>query len=81
MLSFARPGVTLALDFPNRGTKTLRLLADLDAIIQEAGGALYPAKDARMPAHLFQSGFPQWETFSYFIDPGFSSNFWKRVST
>lgn len=80
-LSFARPGVTLALDFPNRGTKTLRLLADLDAIIQEAGGALYPAKDARMPAHLFQSGFPQWETFSYFIDPGFSSNFWKRVST
>ncbi|WNK21226.1 FAD-binding oxidoreductase [Halomonas piscis] len=80
MLSFCRPGTTLALDFPNRGRDTQRLLADLDAIVSAAGGALYPAKDARMPAHLFQSGFPEWEAFSRFIDPDFSSRFWQRVT-
>ncbi|MDV2077039.1 FAD-binding oxidoreductase [Marinobacter xestospongiae] len=80
MLSFPRPGTTLALDFPNRGAKTHKLLADLDAIVRDAGGALYPAKDARMPADLFQSGYPQWEAFSRFIDPNFSSRFWQRVT-
>lgn len=80
MLSFARPGTTLALDFPNRGRATQRLLADLDTIVSQAGGALYPAKDARMPASLFQSGFPRWEAFSEFIDPDFSSRFWQRVT-
>jgi FAD/FMN-containing dehydrogenase len=80
MLSFPRPGTTLALDFPNRGDKTLRLLEELDAIVREADGALYPGKDARMPASLFQSGYPQWETFSDYVDPGFSSRFWQRVT-
>lgn len=80
MLSFARPGATLALDFPNRGAASLRLFADLDAIVAQAGGALYPAKDARMPASLFRAGFPAWEAFSAFIDPRFSSSFWRRVN-
>lgn len=80
MLSFPRPGTTLALDFPNRGHDTLRLLEDLDAIVQEAGGALYPGKDARMPSSLFQSGYPLWEAFNEFVDPGFSSRFWQRVT-
>lgn len=80
LLSFARPGTTLALDFPNLGNKTLQLFHRLDAIVSEAGGALYPAKDARMPASLFQSGFPNWERFSDFIDPAFSSHFWRRVT-
>lgn len=80
MLSFPRPGTTLALDFPNRGNKTLRLLEELDAIVCEAGGTLYPGKDARMPATLFQSGYPQWEAFSEYVDPGFSSRFWQRVT-
>lgn len=81
MLSFPRPGTTLALDFPNRGRKTLRLLADLDKIVREAGGRLYPGKDARMPADVFQSGYPEWETFSQYIDPNFSSLFWQRVTS
>lgn len=80
MLSFPRPGTTLALDFPNLGVKTLKLFNRLDAIVSEAGGALYPAKDARMPASLFQSGFPNWKEFSNFIDPAFSSLFWRRVT-
>lgn len=80
MLSFPRPGTTLALDFPNRGKETETLFQQLDSIVASAGGALYPAKDARMPAEMFRSGYPAWEEFSRYIDPAFSSNFWERVS-
>jgi FAD/FMN-containing dehydrogenase len=79
LLSFPRVGVTLALDFPNRGERLERLLRTLDAIVAEAGGRIYPAKDGRMPGSLFRSGFPQWEQFRRFIDPACSSNFWRRV--
>lgn len=80
MLSFPRPGATLALDFPNRGPSTLGLLDRLDDIVAAAGGAVYPAKDARMPARCFKQYFPAWETFSHYIDPSFSSSFWRRVT-
>ncbi len=80
MLSFPRPGVTLALDFPNRGEQTLRLFRNLDAIVAEAGGAIYPAKDARMPGKLFRAAYPKWEAFTSYIDPKFSSSFWRRVT-
>ena len=79
LLSFAREGTTLALDFPNGGNETARLFAALDAIVSEAGGALYPAKDSRTPAAMFRSSFPRWEEFSSFIDPQFMSGFWRRV--
>ncbi len=79
LLSFPRPGTTLALDFPNRGEATLRLLSRLDSIVREAGGALYPAKDGRLPAELFRLGYPELERFSTHLDPGFSSSFWRRI--
>ncbi len=79
LLSFAREGISLALDFPNRGPATHRLLAQLDCIVAEAGGALYPAKDSRMPADMFRSSFPAWERFLRFRDPAFSSSFASRV--
>jgi FAD/FMN-containing dehydrogenase len=80
LMSFARPGTTLALDFPNRGGPTLRLLESLDEITRSAGGAVYPAKDARMSAASFQQYFPAWQRFSEFVDPHFSSSFWRRVT-
>ena len=80
LLSFPRPGLTLALDFPMRGDKALRLLESLDQIVLEAGGALYPAKDARMSAAMFESSFPGWRDFRRFIDPKLSSSFWRRVT-
>ncbi|BCX80917.1 hypothetical protein MIT9_P0495 [Methylomarinovum caldicuralii] len=80
MLSFPRPGVTLALDFPNRGPETLALFRELDAVVRDAGGGLYPAKDARMPGELFRRAYPEWENFQRFIDPQFSSSFWRRVT-
>jgi L-gulonolactone oxidase len=80
LLSFPRPGTTLALDFPNRGGETLSLMGRLDAIVREAKGALYPAKDGRMPADMFRLSFPQWETLARLKDPAMSSDFWRRVS-
>ena len=80
LLSFPRPGVTLALDFPNRGGPTLQLLESLDVITRAAGGAVYPAKDARMSAQSFQQYFPAWKQLQNYIDPKFSSSFWRRVT-
>jgi FAD/FMN-containing dehydrogenase len=79
MLSFPREGVTLALDFPNRGAALESLFVELDAIVSGAGGRLYPAKDGRMPGRMFREGFPRWQEFTRYIDPRCSSTFWRRV--
>lgn len=80
MLSFPRPGVTLAMDFAFRGKKTLKLLDELDNIVFANGGALYPAKDARMTPEHFRMSYPNWEEFAKYVDPKFSSSFWRRVT-
>ena len=80
LLSFPRPGATLALDFPNRGTATLELMARLDQIVLEAKGALYPAKDGRISPRMFRASFPRWETFLRHKDEAMSSDFWRRVA-
>ncbi len=80
LLSFPRPGLTLAVDLAFRGTSTLALLDALDAIVRDAGGAVYPAKDARMTSASFQAFFPRWREFAAHVDPRFSSSFWRRVA-
>lgn len=80
LLSFPRKGLTLALDFPNRGEKTLRLCNELDAIVRQCNGALYPAKDSRMSPEMFAFSYPQLDQFRQQIDPAFSSSFWRRVN-
>ena len=79
MMSFPQPGVTLALDFPNKGNRTLKLFERLDAIVHEAGGRLYPAKDARMPRNLFEAGYPRLSEFLQYRDPGMSSALSRRL--
>ncbi|MFL5496329.1 MAG: FAD-dependent oxidoreductase [Gemmatimonadales bacterium] len=79
LLSFPRPGITLAVDFAFRGPRTLALLEELDQVVREAGGAVYPAKDARMSPESFRRFFPAWERFAVQVDPRFSSSFWRRV--
>ena len=37
----------------------MKLFERLDAIVREAGGRIYAAKDARMPRDLFESGYPR----------------------
>ena len=80
MLSFPRPGLTIALDFAMRGERTLQLMESLDEIVLKSGGALYPAKDARMSPALFEASFPRWRSFVPYIDPKMSSSFWRRVT-
>jgi len=80
LLSFPRPGFTLALDFPSAGPELHALFERLDAIVIGAGGRLYPAKDGRMSGACFRAGFPQWERLTPYIDPAFSSGFWRRVT-
>ena len=79
LLSFPSEGTTLALDFPNQGSKTLKLFEQLDAIVESVGGRLYAAKDARMPRNLFESGYPKLEEFLCFRDPGINSGLSRRL--
>ncbi len=79
MLSFPQPGVTLALDFPNHGERTHRLFERLDAIVREAGGRIYLAKDARMPRDVFEAGYTRLNEFLKFRDPGISSGLSRRL--
>ncbi len=81
MLSFPRKGVTLALDFSIKGGTTFELLECLDSIVNEVGGVVYPCKDARLSVRNFQTYYPQWQEFSQYIDPRFSSSFWRRVTS
>jgi FAD/FMN-containing dehydrogenase len=80
LLSFPRQGTTLALDFANRGGPTLWLLDKLDAIVREAGGRLYPAKDGRLPPAMFRAGYPALDQFTTQMDRGMSSTFWRRMA-
>lgn len=79
MFSFPRKGVTLALDFPNKGQKLLVLLKDLDTLVIHNGGRVYPAKDARMSSEAFKSYYPDWQDFLQYKDSRFDSDFWRRV--
>jgi len=79
MMSFPEPGVTLALDFPNHETRTHKLLDRLDAIVKEAKGRIYPAKDARMPRKLFEAGYPKLNEFLQYRDAGISSALSRRL--
>ena len=79
LMSFPMPGATLALDFPNRGEATRRLLLDLYRIASDAGGRLYPAKDGCSPEASLVQGYPQYEQFSRLLDPGLSSMMARRL--
>ncbi|MCW5936791.1 MAG: FAD-binding oxidoreductase [Fimbriimonadaceae bacterium] len=72
MLSFPKEGLTLALDIPwSDGLEDL--LERLDAVVLEAGGRLYLAKDSRMPRAMFEAGYPRREEFcaaKRAVDPG-----------
>lgn len=79
MMSFPQPGVTLALDFPNKRARTLKLFERLDAIVREAEGRIYLAKDARMPRDLFEAAYPRLNEFLKYRDPGISSEMSRRL--
>lgn len=80
LLSFPMPGATLALDLPNKGESTRRLLTRLTNAVIDAGGRIYPAKDATMSPQAFRAGYPAWRKFAEHRDPAIMSDFWRRVA-
>jgi FAD/FMN-containing dehydrogenase len=79
LLSFPKPGTTLALDFPQNDRLATDLFPRLDAIVREAGGRLYPAKDAHMNGEDFRRAYPAWLQVEALRDPALESRFWQRV--
>lgn len=63
MLSYLFPGITLALDFPNRGKATRDLFERLDEIVLQHSGRLYLAKDALTSASTFARMYPRLPEF------------------
>jgi FAD/FMN-containing dehydrogenase len=80
LMSFPKPGLTLALDFPIKPEKSFALFKRLADMTQEFGGRLYPAKDAAMTPSQFRAFYPQWERFARYKDPVLTSGFWERVT-
>jgi decaprenylphospho-beta-D-ribofuranose 2-oxidase len=72
LLSFCRPGITLALDLPNVGAPLRELTARLDRMVVEFGGRLYLAKDAMTTANVISQMYPRLDEFRQIkarIDP------------
>ena len=80
LMSFPRPGMTLALDFPIKPGKSFELFDRLAEMTREFGGRLYPAKDARMTAAQFRAFYPEAEKLVRYKDPALTSSFWERVT-
>ncbi len=57
LLSFPRPGITLALDFPCHPAHTQTVVDRLNGLVREHGGRIYLAKDA----HTRRADFPALE--------------------
>lgn len=79
LISFPLSGISLALDFPQSNKLTDVLFPKLDSIVREAGGRLYPAKDAHMKKEDFKSFYPNWDKLQEIKDPKLTSKFWRRV--
>lgn len=83
LLSFPRPGFTLALDFP-ANPANLDVLAELDAITADHGGRIYFAKDACATASSVAAGYDRRDEFiairrRYGFDQRFSSLLSRRL--
>jgi len=72
-------GLTFALDFSNKGLSTLRLLERLDAVVREAKGRIYLAKDGRMSTQMIHAIYPRMREFAVHVDSAFCSDLWKRA--
>jgi FAD/FMN-containing dehydrogenase len=73
LLSFPMEGLTLSLDLPYRGPPTEALVHTLNAIVREAGGRVYLAKDAVTRAEDFARMEPRlaaWRGVRERWDPG-----------
>lgn len=78
LISFPREGITVAIDM-KVDANTEKCVVAMNQLVAEHGGAVYPAKDRFMTREQFEVFFPGIGDFKNFIDPGFQSDFQKRV--
>ncbi|MEE9384271.1 MAG: FAD-binding oxidoreductase [Nannocystaceae bacterium] len=83
LLSFPREGYTFAIDFPIR-RNTVELLRRLDAMVRDAGGRIYLAKDSYVEAATARAMYPQFDRWlevkaTYDPDGIFTSNLGRRI--
>ena len=83
MLSFPKPGWTIAIDIPV-SPKLDSVLDELDALLVEAEGRIYLVKDARLKSETFRRMYPrfgEWLKVKQKVDPEwrFSSNLSRRL--
>jgi decaprenylphospho-beta-D-ribofuranose 2-oxidase len=64
LLSFPRPGISIAIDFPFRPTATQDLIDRLNRLVIAEGGRIYLAKDALTRAEHFRAMEPRVEAFN-----------------
>lgn len=72
MLSFLKPGITIALDIPMRGNHTQNVVDRLNDFVISKGGRVYLAKDALTKAEQFQKMEPrlsEWKQLRKKWDP------------
>lgn len=72
MLSFPKPGWTLTFDVPAGARGIGPFLAELDALVVDAGGRHYLAKDAHTTPDVIRSGYPrldEWKAVRRRFDP------------
>ena len=63
LLSFPKPGISIALDVPLRGARTQQLVDALNDVVLAAGGRIYLAKDALTRAEHFRAMEPRLPRF------------------
>lgn len=79
MLSFPKPGLTLAIDFP-MSFESIKLVDHLNEFITDSGGKVYLAKDSRLKKGQFLKMYPEVENYVRFKDPCFCSDLWRRLT-
>ncbi|MCL6576965.1 FAD-binding oxidoreductase [Kyrpidia sp.] len=84
LLSFPRPGYTLALDIPFRDAGLFGFLREMDEWVLRMGGRVYLTKDAELAPEIFEAMYPRLGQFREVkgrIDPEnrFSSSLARRL--
>jgi decaprenylphospho-beta-D-ribofuranose 2-oxidase len=64
MLSFPRPGISIAMDFPIHATQTPALVARLNELVIAEGGRIYLTKDAFTRPEHFRAMEPRLDAFN-----------------
>ncbi len=64
MLSFPRPGISIALDFPIHARHTPKLVDQLNELVIAEGGRIYLTKDTFTRAEHFRAMEPRLEAFN-----------------